>query len=69
MEKIEVANAIADLLVKVINEKNKAIKEKDDEKYLSFKCIEDNLREDLNAMDFEIDLEYKCIGFQLYEKD
>lgn len=69
MEKIEVANAIADLLVKVINEKNKAIKEKNDKKYLDFKCIEDNLREDLKAMDIEIDLEYKCIGFQLYEKD
>ena len=69
MEKIDIANRIANLLIEVHNEKYKAIKEKNDKKYSDFAYIEDNLKEDLKAMNFEIDLEFKCIGFQLYEKD
>ncbi|MGN5455776.1 MAG: hypothetical protein ACI4XN_07285 [Candidatus Kurthia intestinigallinarum] len=67
MEKIDIAKKIANLIVEVHNEKLKALEENEKEKYNSLSDIEYNLIEDLNAMNFDIDYKYTCIGFKLFE--
>ena len=67
MEKIDIANRIANLIVEIHNEKFKALEENAEEKYSDFTDIEYNLIEDLKAMNFAFDYKYTCIGFKLSE--
>ena len=67
MEKIDIANRIANLIVEIHNEKFKALEENAKEKYSDFTDIEYNLIEDLKAMNFDFDYKYTGIGFELTE--
>lgn len=69
MEKIDIANRIASLLVEINNEKYKALERKEKGIFQEFNDIEYNLIEDLNSMGFDFNYKYETIGFKLDERE
>ena len=68
MEKKEVANRIASLIIEVHKERYKALEEKNKGKYRELTDIVWDLIEDLNHMGFKFYFKDKW-SYELYEKD